>query len=68
MKTRVIALLLALLGVCGCSDKPHKSRKEKNAVPVLKSDSIEPIRLMYGVPYRTFEVRPADVPSDSVKR
>lgn len=67
MKTKVIAMLLALTGVCSCSYRPHKSKKVDADEPMLKTDSIEPIRLMYGVPYRTFEIRPAAPPADSVK-
>lgn len=68
MKARVIVFALSLLGVVGCADKPHRSRKAKAEEPVLKTDSIQPIRLMYGVPYRTFEVREVDSLSTETKK
>ncbi len=68
MKARVIVFALSLLGVVGCADKPHRSRKAKAEEPVLKTDSIQPIRLMYGVPYRTFEVREVDSLSAETKK
>ena len=68
MKARVIVFALSLLGVVGCADKPHRSRKAKAEEPVLKTDSIQPIRLMYGVPYRTFEIREADSLSVETKK
>lgn len=68
MKARVIVFALSLLGVVGCADKPHKSRKAKAEEPFLKTDSIQPIRLMYGVPYRTFEVREVDSLSTETKK
>ena len=68
MKARVIVFALSLLGVVGCADKPHRSRKAKAEEPVLKTDSIQPIRLMSGVPYRTFEVREVDSLSAETKK
>ncbi|UKI39475.1 MAG: hypothetical protein L6V35_00685 [Alistipes putredinis] len=37
MKARVIVFALSLLGVVGCADKPHRSRKAKAEEPVLKN-------------------------------
>jgi len=68
MKARIIAMLIVLTGVCSCSYKPHKSKKADAGEPMFKTDSIEPVRLMYGVPYRAFEIRPAVAPGDSVKK
>lgn len=68
MKARAIVFALSLLGVVGCSDKPHRSRKIKTEEPFLKTDSIQPVRLMYGVPYRTFEVRETDSLSVEMKK
>lgn len=68
MKTKAIIFALSLLGVVGCADKPHKSRKDKAEEPLLKTDSIRPVRLMYGVPYRTFEVREVDSLSAETKK
>lgn len=68
MKAKAIVFALSLLGVVGCSDKPHRSRKIKTEEPFLKTDSIRPVRLMYGVPYRTFEIREADSLSVETKK
>lgn len=66
MKNKIIILLLTMLGLGGCCNKPHKSRTPKDGPIHTEQDSvISPIRLMYGVPYKTFEIRGELAPSDS---
>ncbi len=67
MKTRILALLLALIGVSGCAKKPCRSKALRGEGSV-RTDVIEPVRLMYGVPYRTYDVQKVAPQHDSVRK
>lgn len=69
MKSKIIVLLLTLLGFGSCCNKPHKrARKQDAEEPAVVRDSVIPaIRLMYGVPYRTYQI-PGPLPPDTTGR
>ncbi len=66
MRARLLVLLLALLGVSGCARKPGRSKALRT--DGVRTDVIEPVRLMYGVPYRTYDVQKVVPQQDSVRK